>query len=1742
MTDRPGLRVAVVGTNDPRNYSGGRYHGLMLAYAIAAAGGDAHVVTDHVPGFVSDCEPLAPNRVTIHRTADFVSGLPEGRFDWVVVIPTGVFLPDFYEACLDFAAGAAARVALVNFESANWFNAMAPEPRDARLWDGWRRLVLEGGLVLSSARESHAYAKAYYRAGPGARLRFDVWSPPINSVAARGHDGAAKDGSLLAFVRPQDLHKGSGSLLQIDPACLAGRTLRIVSGRELSEEFEKSLRGHLAKAPGATLEVFLRISDDEKFRLMTAAQAVLFPSRFEGFGYPPVEAAYAGTESVAFELPVLKETVGGLAHLAPVGDMGAFSRQLAVALERPERRAELRRGVERFAAFEQASGLLADVLLRSADVVKPRLPRSLRVAIGPFARTKPRPTEEVDPAAALSPLPSFVTGARHTTAGDIAVTVTVHLPAPVDRAEAVEVDGGPLMVAWTSDAPVDGFIPTHLHVAAPGTALGKRLRVTCRNAQGQVGDPVEIQLDRVEGKPRLPVKAGISENKEENGRRRIRGWILAEEPIRTLLFSNDGQTWYRTPVDGTRRDVFEKMPGYPTPNCQFIFDLPKEVVPDAKLARIVGLGPAGAAEIMVGWMPAPRSVFGTGGVVAPAAAPTPAVKPAAKAAAGPAGSPAASPATKPEAAATPANPASRPQAQAPAATQPSRGTYAILDVSDERWLRGIAKAGSAERPGAVLLARSEGGPALAPGLTIRGASGTARLVRSVELSGDRATVVLDGALNPYLDGAPGEVEALAALQAPGTAAKKPSLTLVDWSDALWWRGVWNKRDHRWRRGFFLKTATVESLGLEAGALLRFPASGLRRIVALNVEGRDTRIWLDGEIRPLGDGAPKEVEVVAGTRFRPGTGLVLSTARQGQGWPCGVLDANGTEARPGTRILIEGKAELARGTALAFASGRVARVLGTAATGNVTEVALDTVVDPAVDGHPGDVHVLDEVDVLKAKPTRLIFPDAGLPARDPLHARLVSDARRRGRVLPPFAAATGETTPAKRPRALFLTLVPPAPANQGNRVVTRNFIEHLLELGFDVDVLLQGWIDADEAVRIFGERVRILALPFPNWAEAETAKRRKTVIELAATLAEQARDPALAEALDRQARIYHPYFVVRDEIVETARMLVATQGYGTIVCNYTHMARVLAELGPVETLPPSCIITHDALSRLPTSFLGEPLDTMYRMTTPEMERNALDAASSVVIAISRNEAEYFREIGIRNPVVLCEYDAADEMRASRVPETGFAAKTLIFNGSGNSMNVAALNWFVDECWADVLAAVKDAKLVVCGKIGEKWRPHQLPNIEILGELDRDSMIALCAKASVAINPCVAGTGLKIKTVEAACIGLPSVCLPKAVDGLEDSADRFSIAVEDGPGFSAACIALLTDERRWKALRASALAVAEERFSSHAVYHDIDRAMGWTEAAEARRWRAVTQPFDRDAAREAAGIAARPELARGLALVAEGKRDEGRLVVERDIAAHAGDPDAALRAAELALSLGDAWLAAQHAAIAVGQRPLDPEGYLLLGCGLEEAGQVEAARDCFEQGMLAAPRHPDLRRALAGTLEKTGRAQRAENVRRIAAPPLQIGSFEGAQPLLVARHALAGFVPREAGVLDIPGRRAALRLDLPAEAEGAYDVLLTLSVPRDDSRGGGRIVPVTITVDGTVSRGAIALPGEAVQTLRAALPRRSVPAGTGLVVAVEFEEDAQPLPAIRLTGLQIRTAKAKDQDAGATASLPKSGGRR
>ena len=74
------------------------------------------------------------------------------------------------------------------------------------------------------------------------------------------------------------------------------------------------------------------LSDAELVAALTGASALLYPSLYEGFGLPPLEAWACGTPALVSDIPVLRESTGGLGELLPVGDVQAWAEALRNAL------------------------------------------------------------------------------------------------------------------------------------------------------------------------------------------------------------------------------------------------------------------------------------------------------------------------------------------------------------------------------------------------------------------------------------------------------------------------------------------------------------------------------------------------------------------------------------------------------------------------------------------------------------------------------------------------------------------------------------------------------------------------------------------------------------------------------------------------------------------------------------------------------------------------------------------------------------------------------------------------------------------------------------------------------------------------------------------------------------------------------------------------------------------------------------------------------------------------------------------------------------------------------------------------------------------------------------------------------------------------------------------------------------------------------------------------------------------
>jgi glycosyltransferase involved in cell wall biosynthesis len=97
--------------------------------------------------------------------------------------------------------------------------------------------------------------------------------------------------------------------------------------------------------------------------LYNRAAALIFPSRYEGFGWPPIEAQACGCPVVASDIPPLAETLGRSAALHSLADESGMADSVARIMADGDFREELRRrGFENVQSRFQTSRMMSDYL------------------------------------------------------------------------------------------------------------------------------------------------------------------------------------------------------------------------------------------------------------------------------------------------------------------------------------------------------------------------------------------------------------------------------------------------------------------------------------------------------------------------------------------------------------------------------------------------------------------------------------------------------------------------------------------------------------------------------------------------------------------------------------------------------------------------------------------------------------------------------------------------------------------------------------------------------------------------------------------------------------------------------------------------------------------------------------------------------------------------------------------------------------------------------------------------------------------------------------------------------------------------------------------------------------------------------------------------------------------------------------------------------------------------------------
>jgi hypothetical protein len=278
----------------------------------------------------------------------------------------------------------------------------------------------------------------------------------------------------------------------------------------------------------------------------------------------------------------------------------------------------------------------------------------------------------------------------------------------------------------------------------------------------------------------------------------------------------------------------------------------------------------------------------------------------------------------------------------------------------------------------------------------------------------------------------------------------------------------------------------------------------------------------------------------------------------------------------------------------------------------------------------------------------------------------------------------------------------------------------------------------------------------------------------------------------------------DVVFTVATRLTQVLGSVAVVAEYIFMTRFLPFAGSHVL---KVVDTIDVFSQKGTNVIAYGVDDA---ETPANEEARRLERADVVIGIHPADAQALAKLVPDREVLVAGVDA-DVWTGREWPDE----PVVFVTGSSNALNLAGLRDFVRFAWPQVRSCVPAARLRVAGGVGRAVPPGTA-GVLALGHVP--DLAVEYAKARVAINPTVAGTGLKIKTVEALAHLTPVVGWPHGRDGLSDGLSAFVHEANDWHDFADAVVRML--DRVESPFDANGIEAVRRELSPSVVYQSLD----------------------------------------------------------------------------------------------------------------------------------------------------------------------------------------------------------------------------------------------------------------------------------------------------------------------------------
>lgn len=287
-----------------------------------------------------------------------------------------------------------------------------------------------------------------------------------------------------------------------------------------------------------------------------------------------------------------------------------------------------------------------------------------------------------------------------------------------------------------------------------------------------------------------------------------------------------------------------------------------------------------------------------------------------------------------------------------------------------------------------------------------------------------------------------------------------------------------------------------------------------------------------------------------------------------------------------------------------------------------------------------------------------------------------------------------------------------------------------------------------------------------------------------------------------SRFYQPEVAAKLAALLQNNIFDVVQIEGVFLMPYMHLIR---KYSTAKIVLRAHNVEHQIWARILASTKNPVVKVFLKTQIKKLKNYEIAAAkmADAIVPIAETDMRFFKRYNEKILTVPCGI-------TTLVPVEKICPNAFFHLGAMDWLpNVQGVDWLLREVWPKVFAQNNLLKLHLAGRcMPESYKEKNIPGVFVHGEVADASKFR--KNHGIMLVPLLAGSGMRIKIVDALAQGLPIIATPIGAEGIDIENGKNGILAQNAEAFATAMLTLVNSPEKCSELGKNAALLAHEKF--------------------------------------------------------------------------------------------------------------------------------------------------------------------------------------------------------------------------------------------------------------------------------------------------------------------------------------------